>query len=153
MSLIQYANDELRLVGYSVDAFDPADLNGHMHDALIELLVAFERKAPDTAVGRAYLLETFARLARRQPLSPLTGTDDEWSAPDAYRVQQNLRCETVYRDGFDGVAYDTHAILFKRLNGNCYALAGKSVKHVTFPYTPNPEIRDYAEDQSAVSNN
>ena len=152
MSLRQYANDELRRVGYPVDAavIDYNNPNAVMHSALNELLMVFEAKAPDTAVGQSYLLETFARLARRQPLTPLTGADDEWLPADDYGVQQNSRCSTVYRDEV-GVAYDTHAVLFKRPNGNCYALAGRSVKPVTFPYMPNPEIREYVEDQDAAA--
>lgn len=149
MNLIQYANDELRRVGYPLGSTDRTDPNVNMHAALIELLLVFANSAPDTAFGQSYLLETFARLARRQPLSPLTGADDEWLPPDAYNVRQNARCATVYRDDA-GNTYDTHAVLFSRPDGNCYALAGRSVKHVTFPYMPNPEIREYVEDQEAA---
>ena len=150
MSLIQHANDELRRVGYPLGSTDRTNPNVNMHAALIELLLVFAKNTPNAALGQAYLLETFTRLARRLPLSPLAGTDDEWLPADDYSVRQNTRCSTVYRDAFDNV-YDTHAVLFSRPNGNCYALAGKSVKPVTFPYMPNPEIREYVEDQDAAA--
>jgi hypothetical protein len=76
------------------------------------------------------------RLLRFEPLSPLTGADDEWVAldygPDL--AAQNVRCGHVFRRA-NGTAYDGEGRVFIDPDGQHLTGPGSRVE-VTFPYTP-----------------
>lgn len=72
--------------------------------------------------------DVLARLISGQPLSALTGADDEWFVhdfPDGVYAQ-NIRCGTV----------------FKNRDGSTYDVASGYRVPVTFPYDPTTRLVD-----------
>jgi hypothetical protein len=81
----------------------------------------------------------FQKVSRYEPLTPLTGADDEWmEVGDG--MFQNTRCSHVFKDAERG-AYDINGRLFREPNGMTYS-SGDSRVPVAFPYTPTTEIVD-----------
>lgn len=133
MSLIEYARSELQAAGL----FDKdSDYGGMLGNVVMKMIEQFSEEGHSGAsAGRA--ISIFSRLARFEPLSPLTGADDEWNEV-GNDTWQNRRCPHVFK-GKDGVAYDIDAVVFERPDGSCYT-SGDSRRTVEFPYTPKTEI-------------
>lgn len=82
-------------------------------------------------------------LGRFEPLSPLTGDDDEWidqSGPTGSPFFQNRRCMTVFKEGLTEQAYHAERHLFA-YPSSCYTgwhLTNRgrelSSRQITFPY-------------------
>jgi hypothetical protein len=75
---------------------------------------------------------------RFEPLTPLTGEDNEWNQIKD-NLYQNRRSPRVFKE--DGQAYDIDGIVFRDPDG-CYVTNKDSRVNITFPYTPVTEIRD-----------
>lgn len=109
-TLSEHAMHELQAAKGLYDLYPEAAIT-----QVMELIKLFEASNDIFSARLVTLL--FIRLANREPLTPLTGNDDEWEQyTDDLWV--NKRYPNV-RKGPDGVAYD--------------ADAGKII---TFPYTP-----------------
>lgn len=136
MSLVDFARNELKIAGL----FDEdSDYGGMLGDAVMKMVAVFSDENHSGA-SAAMALNIFSRVARFQPLTPLTGEDDEWFKPmDEIDCWQNKRCPHVFKE--NGVAYDINAVVFREPDGSCY-INGKSRKAITFPYTPKVEYVD-----------
>jgi len=84
-------------------------------------------------------ISMFERLARFEPLSPLTGKPDEWNEV-AEGQWQNRRCSHVFKDA-DGRAYDMDGRIFREPDGSCFTNSNSRV-YIDFPYTPKREYID-----------
>lgn len=102
---------------------------------LIELLAVFSAQG-HSGFSAPWAICRFEKLARFEPLGPLTGADDEWSEYSA-GMFQNRRCSHVFKDAdrFGGQAYDSRGRIFREPNGGCFT-SGESAVPITFPYTP-----------------
>ena len=101
-----------------------------------------------------YAINLFEKLAKFEPVAPLTGEDWEWhnvssySNPDNGPVYQNKRCGHVFKD--DTGAYDIDGIVFydwhtREETGErykSYYTCKESRVPVTFPYVPKSEYRE-----------
>ncbi|WP_053225565.1 hypothetical protein [Methylobacterium indicum] len=90
----------------------------------------------------AYVIGILDKVLRFEPVTPLTGEDDEWvvHAYDDECYAQNKRCGRVFKRR-NGQAYDIEAVVFRDPDGFCWTGAD-SRRDVTFPYTPATEIVD-----------
>lgn len=115
--------------------------NRWMADNLIELLAVFSAQG-HSGFSASWCISSFEKLARFQPLGPLTGADDEWHeyAPGQF---QNRRCSHVFKEAgrFDGQPYDIYSVIFREPSGACFT-NGDSARPITFPYTPTREYVD-----------
>lgn len=144
MNLEQHALIEFRAAGWM-------DENGKYNDdmqelickQLLELLHLFGSHG-HSGSSAPYALGLFERLAKHEPIVPLTGEDWEWV--DRGYTKQNKRCSTVFKDP-DGSVYDIDGRVFwewQEFEGKAvksyYTNSGSRVP-VTFPYTkpPKPE--------------
>lgn len=135
-NLKHHAEVELKAAGlYDKDS----NYGGLLPEAVMELIEVFAKQGHSG--GSAMLVvDMFTKLAKFEPLVPLTGQDDEWmEVGDG--VFQNKRCSHVFKqhDRFDGQAYDINGKVFKDLDGSCWTNADSRVP-VIFPYTPKSEI-------------
>ena len=133
MDMLDYAKQELLLAGYL-----PTDLgySRRTQAALLQLLKAFEAQGWLTSEAPG-ILDMFQKLGQYQPLSPLTGGNEEWVEVETGTKWRNKRCSTVFKEA-TGRAYDTHAIIFIDANGR---QTPKIEKHyIRFPYTPTTEF-------------
>lgn len=135
MSLTEYARSELTAAGLMDE---DSDYGGDLGRDVLLLIEVFDQQG-HSGTSAAAVADLFKRLSSYQPLSPLTGEDDEW-IECADGVFQNNRCSTVFRDGATGEAYDINGIVFEDADGNRYT-GSESRVAVTFPYTPTTEYR------------
>ena len=94
-----------------------------------------------------YAINLFSKLAKFEPVVPLTGEDWEWNEVSermGSKCWQNIRCGRVFKDE-DGRAYDIDGKVFWewcRLDDEpfkSYYTSRDSRVYVEFPYTPNTE--------------
>lgn len=98
-----------------------------------------------------YAINMFEKLAKFDPIAPLTGEDWEWNEVSA-GVFQNKRCGRVFKqaDRFNGQAYDIDGIVFwdwvtDKDTGEQYKshyTSSDSFVPITFPYVPKTEYRE-----------
>ena len=106
MSMIEYAKRELDVIGMTEDSSD--EMNGMMRKHILHMVQEFTDEG-HSGMSAAYALNILKSLLAYEPLSPLTGADDEWMevGPD---VWQNKRASNVFKDK-DG-AYWGDGIVF-----------------------------------------
>lgn len=135
--LVAFARDELSRAGLFDDDSDYA---GKLGNAVLEIVCVFAEQGHSggSAQGTIALLE---KLLRFEPLTPLTGEDDEW-VEVREGLFQNNRCSRIFKE--NGVSYDIERRVFREPSGTCFTSRDSFVT-VTFPYTPTTEIFDVDE--------
>ena len=138
MGLVAFADTELRAAGF-LGKDGPYD--GMIGSAVLKLVEAFADQ--NHSGGSAGItVSLFERLARYEPLGPITGEADEWTEVSD-GLFQNRRCSHVFKDA-DGKAYDIYGRIFREPSGCCFTNRDSRV-YVTFPYTPTREYVDVPE--------
>lgn len=138
MSLIEHARFEFDALGWPGDC----EMQQALCNNVIALLETFsnQRHSGSTA---DYVLGLFEKLARFDPLSPLTGDDSEWIdvGDQNGTLYQNKRDGEVFKD--DDGAYWIHGKIFRDKDGCTYTSKDSRVM-ISFPWTkPEPEIIDH----------
>lgn len=136
-NLERFARRELEIAGM----FDKdGDYGGALGPAIMKMMRAFSKEG-HSGFSASMALNAFKRVAAFEPLTPLTGADDEWLEylPGHF---QNTRCGHVFKDGEAG-AYDSTGKIFREPSGACFS-SSESRAPVTFPYTPVTEYIDVA---------
>lgn len=120
--------------------WDESDgINVEMKRCIMELLETFSKQG-HSGMSAGYCLSLFEKLARFEPLTPLTGEDWEWCQVSNDGLFQNVRCSRVFKDSENG-PHDIEAIIWKDKDGLCYTNFN-SRKSIEFPYTPTREYRE-----------
>lgn len=138
MALIDYAKDELRRIRTSDE---PDEMQDAMDAGILKLVETFAEEG-HSGFSAAYAVGIIEKLLRFEPLTPLTGADDEWGQVDGGDDMkwQSKRCPHVFKRA-DGTAYDIEAVIFREPDGCCYT-GSDSHRDITFPYTPTREYVD-----------
>jgi len=112
MTLIKHARHEFELNGM----FDKdADYSGKIAKAVMELIEVFSKQGHSG--GSANMVSNlFYKLSMFEPISPLTGKDEEW-CEIVDGMFQNRRNSAVFKDGKDGKAYYVDAYVKETPNG------------------------------------
>lgn len=146
-NLIKYAEDELDIIGMK----DGDDLDGAMRKHLLQMVKLFSEEG-HSGFSASYAIQCLEKLLKYEPLSPLTGKDDEWIeiAEDMTiggKLWQNKRCYRVFKD--ESGAYDSEGKVFwEWMNDKegdkfkSYFTSSDSRVYITFPYVPT---REYVE--------
>ena len=140
------------------------DEDGKFNDEMQELICKHVLKLLEVFNGEGhsgssapYAINLFEKLAKFEPVAPLTGEDWEWTDVSEYGgrdngiLYQNKRCGHVFKDN-DG-AYDMDGIIFwewftDKETGEkfkSYFTSRESRVPVTFPYTPKREYQERVE--------
>lgn len=91
MSIIEQARAELKRINFGDE--DAA--------AMVDILERFFKQW-DSGGAVASVVPVLVRCIAGQPLSPLTGADDEWHDPMGDGIMlQNIRCGSVFKDWRD----------------------------------------------------
>jgi hypothetical protein len=147
MSYVEHAKNEFRAAGW-------VDENGKFEDDMqelmctqvLELLEMFSEHG-HSGSSAPYAIEIFTKLAKFEPLVPLSGEDHEWTKLDYHDdiKYQNKRCSRVFK-GSDNRAYDIDGKVFWEWftdeNGEkfkTYYTSRDSRIYIEFPYTPKKE--------------
>lgn len=129
MSLVSFARDELKAAGMFDETGPYAGLLG---PAILKMIEVFADEG-HSGMSASIAVGAFEKLARFEPLTPLTGEDSEWTEVDSGKFQ-NRRCPHVFKD--EGGAYDIEGRIFREPSGICFTSRDSRVP-VTFPYTPS----------------
>ena len=121
------------------------DADGKFSDGMQEMMCKHVMKLLEVFADEGhsgssapYAVRLFEKLARFEPIVPLSGDDSEWNdVGDG--VYQNKRCSHVFKE--NGIAYDSQGRVFREPNGACFTNRDSRVT-VTFPYTPKTEYVD-----------
>jgi len=132
--LVAHAEYELARAGF----FSGSEYHVMIGEAVMELVRVFAQQGHSGA-SAAFALAVFQRLAAFMPLTPLQGTDDEWT-PIGDGHYQNKRCARVFKDP-SGNAYDVGAVVFRDPDGSTYLTPASRIQ-ISFPYAPRTEIID-----------
>lgn len=110
------------------------------YQSVFEMVESFS-KANHSGSSALHAQAIFNKLVMFQPLSPLTGGEEEWEYKEA-SVQQNKRCSSVFRrQGESGQweAWDINGVMFEDEIGAYWN--SESRIPVKFPYSPKTEVR------------
>lgn len=132
-NLKTYAIDELTRIGMYGSG---DEMNDMMCDHILKMVEVFAEEG-HSGFSAGYAISILQKLLRFQPLSPLTGEDDEW-CEISDGLFQNKRLSRVFKDGKDGQAYDIHGKVFVEPDGVSYTNRDSRV-YIEFPYVPKTE--------------
>ena len=107
-----------------------------------------------------YMLNMFTKVAKREPLAPLTGEDDEWMEVGRGGLdgitEQNKILSSVFRINKDNsTAYDVDGRVFISPDGHSF-VTGRPIDGVsgflpvTFPYLPKKEYYYVDETETKI---
>ena len=99
--MMTWARQELILSGYNPNDTEDGP-NKWLAEGVLKLLEVFCDEG-HSGSSAPFAVNTFSRLAKWKPLSPLTGEDDEWNEIGD-GIYQNNRFSAVFKDGRDGQA-------------------------------------------------
>jgi hypothetical protein len=153
MSYKDHAISEFKALGW-VDS--EGEYNCEMQQSICEdvlrLLDVFA-EAGHSGSTAPYAINLFSRLAKFEPIAPLTGDDSEWIEVDQ-DVYQNRRMSSVFKqpDRFNGQAYWIEGVIFwewvsypdidRGVPYKSYFTSSESRVPITFPWVkPEPEYR------------
>jgi hypothetical protein len=139
-NLKTYAIDELTRIGmYGSDD----EMNNEMCNHILKMIDVFDEEG-HSGFSAEYAINILQKLLRWEPLSPLTGGDDEWcEVSDG--IFQNKRLSRVFKNGKDGQAYDIRGKVFVEPDG-CSYTSRDSLVYIEFPYVPNTEYVNVEKD-------
>jgi hypothetical protein len=130
--LTDFAREELTRAGM----FDKdSDYGGMLGDAVMKMVEQFADEG-HSGFSASMAVSIFGKLAKYEPLTPLTGADDEWNEV-GNGTWQSRRCPHVFKDATG--AYDGTGRVFQDPDGSCWTNSDSRV-YITFPYTPKTEI-------------
>lgn len=155
MSLYKFAEHELDLIGLT----DEDEINSAMRKHILSIIKIFADEG-HSGLSAAYAISVLDKLLRFEPLTPLTGEDDEWTdvaeMNDGKPLFQNKRCSRIFKD--DSGSYDVEGIVFHTWemdeDGNPYQYSftnSDSRVYITFPYVPTTlfeEVKNEGEEQN-----
>jgi hypothetical protein len=104
-ALVSFAKDELARLRDN----EPCDLQDSVDANVIKIVEAFASGGHSGSTA-AYTIGIVERLLRFDPLTPLSGADDEWmdvSEMSGTPMWQNVRCSHVFKD--ESKAWDIDA--------------------------------------------
>lgn len=141
-NLVKHAKRELSLIGDGT-----CEMQKAMNEHLIKMVKLFADEG-HSGFSASYAISLLEKLLRFEPLTPLTGEDDEWV--DVEHCFQNKRCSHVFKD-YNGRTYDIDGKIFCEPDGDCYTNSD-SVVDITFPYLPKKEYIDVPYSENDESN-
>jgi hypothetical protein len=148
-NLLDHAKRELDLIGMGDDA---TDLNRAMRLHILLMVKTFAAEG-HSGFSASYAINALKHLLAFEPLTPLTGNDDEWldrSQDSAMPIWQNRRCGRVFKT--EDRCYDAEGKIFRTPGGLGYTKAESCVP-VVFPYRPitvyvdTPDESDESDEQ------
>ena len=158
-NLTSHAINEFRAAGWlDQNGKYTDDMQALICNHVLALLTVFSDEGP-SGTSAPYTIDLFSKLAKYDPIVPLTGEDWEWSEVsdgDKGKMYQNKRCGAVFKsaDRHDGQPYYIDGKVYwewyKNGDGEVnkiYFTCGDSQVPITFPYTPKSEYVFRATEQ------
>lgn len=138
-NLVKHAEKEFETLGWPGDC----EMQKAICDNILELLQVFSDQGHSGSTA-PYALNLFEKLAKFNPISPLTGKDDEW-VEIREGLYQNKRDGEVFKENKE--AYWIRGKIFRNQHGVTFTSKDSRVA-VVFPWVkPESEIVDVVEDE------
>lgn len=115
MSFIEHAKREFTALGYKPIDECEDDPNKWIQENVLELLEVFSKQG-HSGSSAPYCINMFTKLARFEPLAPLTFKSDEWNEVGDDMFQNN-RMSSVFKEGVNGQPYYLNAITLETPEG------------------------------------
>lgn len=130
---VQFARTELA----RLRSGEPDGMQDAIERHILKMVREFSREG-HSGMSASYAISILEKVLRFEPVTPLTGDDDEWVdiSWEGHPWWQNKRCPHVFKDA-DG-AYDGNGRVFVDPDGYAYTGSGSRVR-ITFPYVPKIE--------------
>lgn len=128
--LIEHARIELELAGWVDSGFAELQLAQNVLSVIKLLETQSHSEGSLKLVGRMISV-----ITQGNPLSPLTGKDDEW-LPECGGVQQNSRCRWVFRNQTG--AWDVRSFEGNQCCTGDLGIKPDKLPRIKFPYSPEP---------------
>ncbi len=150
MDYKEYAMNEFRIAGWTEDGKFKTKLQENICNDVLDMLELIS-KQNHTPEALHYALTMVMSLARHEPITELTGEEDEWDCVSVGKYK-NKRCPKVFKDvsKFFGQPYDAHGIIFWEwvtdevtgdLNKRIF-VTEESATPIVFPYIPKSEYKE-----------
>lgn len=137
MNLVEFSKMELDRILNTCEEDDSKEIQQKINDDILQIVQIFSEQG-HTGFTANYALNILERLLRYQPLSALTGEDDEWEDTSSFGSDQtsyqNKRCPFIFKDK-DGKAYNTEGKIFSEDDGKTWFTSKDSKVYIEFPYT------------------
>jgi len=124
----------------------PDEMQDMMKEHLLDMVCLFAMEG-HSGFSANYAMSFIPKILAFEPLSPLTGEDDEW-IDHGEGTFQNKRYSKVFKGGRQGEPYVLDAYIWGTRESGYYTNHA-SHKNVVFPYSPedpvymNMEFEDY----------
>lgn len=146
-NLQEHAKAELARIGLTPDAKD--GLDRAMYQNIMSVIILFSGQGHSGGTA-GYAINILSHLMSYEPITPLTGEDDEWLEMDeavaGRKMWQNIRCAGRVIKEADGKCYDLEGKVFVDPDGSKWTSRDSWVE-VTFPYTLKHEYVDRTQDE------
>ena len=156
-NILEHAKDELNRIGMTEDS--PDEMNVMMRKHILHMMNEFAEEG-HSGFSASYAISILTKLMDFNPLSPLTGEDNEWGNVREYGESpswQNKRRSSVFKNA-DGTCYDIDGKVFWEWcmpyeEGDnpykSYYTNRDSRVPVTFPYiVPDKPIYEYRHSEA-----
>jgi len=137
----KHAIDEFKIAGYiPLDQEQEEGPNRWIQENVLELLEVLSNQGHSgSSIG--YCLNIFNKLAKFEPITPITCTDNEWVEHNysGSLTYQNNRLSAVFKNDKDSKPYYLDAIVFRDQNGSCFTGTVEdisSAQYIRTPFTP-----------------
>lgn len=141
MSLVDFAKRELKIISDKCEEGEDSKMQSAINEDIMQIIKTFSEQG-HSGFSASYVISIINKLLKFQPLSELTGNDDEWVKLDYTEdvCYQNIRCPSIFKDN-SGKAYNMDGKVFSNDNGHTWYTNKDSRVYITFPYSVpnNPE--------------
>lgn len=148
-NLLEYAKKELEIAGWYDDNADYG--TGEMAACVLKIIDIFSQQG-HSGYSASIAINILNKLMRFEPLTPLTGADDEWAVEGIFDgiTSQNKRCSHVFKNVVTGEVYDINGIVWilPEEEGGGGVTNYYSRVPVTFPYVPKTEYAPYSDERN-----
>lgn len=138
-NLVLHAENELNIMLARCEDEESRQMQIMMNNDILEVIKVFSEQG-HSGFSAGYAISLLQKLLKYEPITPLTGNDDEWNKLDYGDdvKYQNKRCSRIFKNA-DGQAYDSEGKIFSDDGGESWYQSKNSRTYITFPYIPKTE--------------
>ena len=138
-NLVRFAENELNIIIDKCEDEESKEMQEIISKDILQVVEVFSQQG-HSGFSANYAINLINKLLRFEPITPLTGSDDEWIQLDYNddTKYQNKRCSRVFKDA-EGKAYDIEGKIFSDDGGKSWYTSKDSRVYIQFPYIPKSE--------------
>lgn len=132
MGMLEKAREELKLLrGGNTE---PDEMQDKVEEGILKIIEIFSEQG-HSGFSAAYAIPIIIALLKHEPITPLTGADDEWFEFEPGKFQ-NKRWGVIFKDKdrFNGQAYWIEGRVFSEDGGQTWFTSADSFVPITFPF-------------------